>query len=71
MEDRQEANTNIEFDLRNWGLQHVAYLRSAVVDGVSGFAICSATGEMIGFSVNRNHAVGAIVQNDLEPMALH
>ena len=71
MEDRQSIDTGMEFDLENWGLQHVASLRRAEVDGVRGFAICSASGQMIGFSVNRNQAIGAIVQNDLEPVSVH
>ena len=59
------------FDLQNWGVDHVAYLRKAVIDGVDGYAICSATGEVIGFSASHDKALGAIVQNDLEPLALH
>jgi len=71
MENQPLLNTTADFDLQNWGLEQVAYLREAVIDGVAGYAICSASGEVIGFSANRNKALGAIVQNDLEPMALH
>jgi len=71
MEKQTQPNTTCDFDLQNWGLEQVAYLREAVVDGMSGYAICSATGVVIGFSVNRDKALGAIVQNDLEPIALH
>ena len=41
------------------------------VDGIPGYAICAADGRMIGFSVNRDKAIGAIVQNELEPVGLH
>lgn len=71
MENQTQPNTSSDFDLQNWGLEQVAYLREAVVDGMSGYAICSAAGVVIGFSVNRDKALGAIVQNDLEPMSLH
>ena len=71
MEDRQKLDPNTEFDLQNWGLQHMAYLRQTHVDGHRGYGIYSATGEMIGFATNRGQALGAIIQNDLEPVALH
>jgi hypothetical protein len=71
MENRQSEQSGSDFDLQNWGLQHIAYLRPSVVDGMRGFGIFSATGEMIGFAVNRGQALGAIIQNELEPVALH
>ena len=71
MQNQTHQNPAADFDLQNWGLEQVAYLRQAVVDGMSGYAICSAEGVVIGFSVDRDKALGAIVQNDLEPMALH
>lgn len=71
MQNQPYQTANADFDLQNWGLEQVAYLRHAVVDGMSGYAICSATGVMIGFSVNRDKALGAIVQNELEPVSLH
>ena len=71
MEHQTQPNSANEFDLQNWGLEQVAYLRKSVVDGVEGYAICSATGVVIGFSEDRDKALGAIVQNDLEPVSLH
>lgn len=71
MQNQPHPNPVADFDLQNWGLEEVAYLRPAVIDGMSGYAIYSAAGVAIGFSVSRDKAVGAIVQNDLEPMALH
>ncbi|MCA8928029.1 MAG: DUF1150 family protein [Alphaproteobacteria bacterium] len=71
MQNAPHATSPSEFDLQNWGLQQVAYLRPAVIDGLSGYAICSAAGVVIGFSESRDKALGAIVQNELEPMALH
>lgn len=71
MQDASKLNPLENFDLQNWGTDHVAYLRKAVIDGVDGYAICSATGTVIGFSASRDKALGAIVQNDLEPMQVH
>jgi hypothetical protein len=71
MENRQNQQSATDFDLQNWGLQQIAYLRPSVVDGMRGFGIFSATGEMIGFAVNRNQALGAMIRNELEPVALH
>jgi hypothetical protein len=66
MQQQAQPNISAEFDLQNWGMEQVAYLRRAVVDGMSGYAICSAAGVVIGFSASRNKALGAIVQNELE-----
>ena len=71
MENRHSQQSATDFDLQNWGLQQIAYLRPSVVDGMRGFGIFSATGEMIGFAVSRNQALGAVIQSDMEPMALH
>ena len=71
MQKKQATNALPNFDLENWGLQQVAYLREATVDGIPGFAIYSATGNMIGFSADGEKALGAIVQNDMEPFSLH
>jgi len=60
-----------EFDLKSWGLNEVAYVRRAMMDGVNGFAICAADGRVIGFSPNKTKAEAAIVQNDLEVLVLH
>jgi hypothetical protein len=60
-----------ESDLAGLGMNRMAYLRPAQVDGIRGYAICAADGTVIGFAPSRDKAIGAIIQNDLEPVALH
>ena len=68
--DKIEIPTN-QMDLETLGLSEVAYLRSAVVDEKSGFAIYAANGVAIGFAPERNQAIGAIISNEMAIAAVH
>ena len=57
-------------DFRELGRMLVAYVRPAVSDGVSGYAIHGADGAVIGFAPDRLSAVGAILQHGMDPVSL-
>ena len=54
-----------------WGVDEVAYVRPMVNDGQIVFAIHRADGQRLGIAASGNLALAAIIQNDLEPVALH
>ncbi len=58
-------------DLESLGLSEVAYLKSAVVDEMLGFAIYAANGVAIGFAPERNQAIAAIMSNEMAIAAVH
>jgi len=58
-------------DLESLGLSEVAYLKSAVVDEMPGFAIYAANGVAIGFAPERNQAIAAIMSNEMALAAVH
>jgi len=62
---------DVGIDLESIGLSDVAYLRNAVVDGVSGFSIHAANGVSIGFAPGVNTALAAIMTNGMEIVQLH
>jgi hypothetical protein len=53
------------------GMQHIAYVRPAIVNGVTAFTIHAADGTQIGMAPNRDVAFAAVVQHELEPVSLH
>jgi hypothetical protein len=58
-------------DLATWGVEDVAYVREAVVDGTKTWAIFAADGSAIGVAPDRDMAFAAARQNDLEPLSVH
>jgi hypothetical protein len=52
------------------GMQHLAYIKPSVVDGVLGFSIHAADGTQIGIAESRDLALAAVKQHDLEPVNL-
>ena len=58
-------------DWLTFGLNQVAYLRPAVIDGQSIFAIHGADGTQLALVATREIGVAAMIQHDLEPVALH
>jgi hypothetical protein len=58
-------------DLALLGLQELAYLRAATVDGTPGFAIFAADGTRLAFAPTRAQAVAAVREHDLEPVSVH
>ena len=53
------------------GVDRVAYVRPAVVDGRTVYAIHSADGNEIGMMAERDIAFAAVKQHDLEPVSVH
>ncbi len=58
-------------DFAMLGLTDVAYVRAKIVDDATVFAIHSADGAEVAELPTHAAAVATIVQNDLEPVALH
>ena len=53
------------------GMQHLAYIKPTVVEGVTGFSIHAADGTQIGMAPSRDIAFAAVKQHELEPVSLH
>jgi hypothetical protein len=64
-------STTEDLDLRALGMNQLAYLREAQMDGMNGYAICAADGNVIGFAPSRNQAIAAIMQNEMEMASVH
>jgi hypothetical protein len=58
-------------DFAAMGMQQVAYIRPAVVNGVTAFTIHAADGTQIGIAPSRDIAFAAVLQHELEPVSLH
>ena len=53
------------------GLQDLAYVKAVRIDGMAGFAVCTAEGIEIATFEDREVAFAACRQYDLEPVSLH
>lgn len=53
------------------GVEHVAYMKPVLVDGVAAIAIHAADGTPIGAAPDVDLAAAAIVQHELAPARLH
>lgn len=58
-------------DFAAFGLNHIAYVRPAKVDGVDGFAVHAADGTPLSVLADRDVAFAAVRQNDMEPFSVH
>jgi hypothetical protein len=58
-------------DFALWGIEDVAYIRMAEVEGKTGWGIFAADGSAIGVAPDRDLAFAAARQNDLEPLSVH
>ena len=58
-------------DLLVLGLNDIAYLRPAEVEGKKVFAIHAADGSQLAFVETRDVGLAAMQQHDLEPVSLH
>jgi hypothetical protein len=71
-------NTDISSSLKNltqhdwltFGLNSIAYLRPAVVNGQSIYAIHAADGSQLALVANRNVGLAAMYEHELEPVWL-
>lgn len=57
-------------DLLVFGLNDIAYLRPAVVNGQSVFAIHAADGSQLALVASRDVGLAAMYEHDLEPVSL-
>jgi hypothetical protein len=58
-------------DLLNFGLNDLAYLKPANVNGQDVFAIHAADGSQLAFVANREVGFAAMHQHELEAVSLH
>lgn len=58
-------------DFARFGLEHVAYVRPTVLNGVRAVAIHAADGTQIGAAPSADLAIAAIIEHELAPVALH
>ncbi len=57
--------------LASLGVQHIAYVKPVLVNGIQGFAIHAADGTPMGMAGNRDVAIAAVVQHELLPLSVH
>ena len=53
------------------GVNRLAYVRPAVIEGRTVYAIHSADGSEIGMMAEREIAFAAVKQHDMEPVSVH
>jgi hypothetical protein len=58
-------------DWASFGVQQIAYIRPAMVDGVPAISIHAADGTPIGAAPNAESAIAAIEQHDLAAVLVH
>jgi hypothetical protein len=74
MMDAQTSNSlkNLSLsDLLVFGLNDVAYLKPATVNGQSVYAIHAADGSQLALVANQEVGFAAMMEHDLEPVPLH
>ncbi|HCP00694.1 MAG: hypothetical protein CL573_10105 [Alphaproteobacteria bacterium] len=53
------------------GVDRLAYVRPAIVDGCNVYTIHNADGNKIGMMAERDIAFAAVKQHDMEPVSVH
>ncbi|MGA3400597.1 MAG: DUF1150 family protein [Acetobacteraceae bacterium] len=53
------------------GMTHVAYVKPVIVNGAAGFAIHAADGTPMALADNRDVAIAAIMQHEMQPALVH
>jgi len=53
------------------GMTHVAYVKPVIVNGTAGFAIHAADGTPMALAEDRDVAIAAIVQHEMQPALVH
>lgn len=66
-----EKNWGRQFDLANWGIEDVAYVKPIAIDGAGAYGIFAADGTELAQMDNRDEAIVTIRQNDLEALSVH
>jgi hypothetical protein len=73
------ANEQIVFDIRHLtaeqlgalGVSHIAYVKPVVLNGEHGFAIHAADGTPMAVAGDRQVAMAAILQHEMQPLSVH
>ncbi|WP_428485265.1 DUF1150 family protein [Rhodopila sp.] len=73
------ANEVASFDIRHLsaeqlgalGVSQIAYVKRVVVNGEQGFAIHAADGTPMAIAGDRDVALAAIVQHEMQPLSVH
>lgn len=60
-----------QFDLANWGIEDVAYVKPVDGEGECAYGIFAADGTELAQMENRDEAIVTIRQNDLEALSVH
>lgn len=60
-----------EVNLAELGMNHVAYVKAVIVNGVPGFTIHAADGTTVALAADKELAIAAVIQNDMMPVSLH
>ncbi|OJX81790.1 DUF1150 family protein [Magnetospirillum sp. 64-120] len=58
-------------DFAAWGTPGLAFVKRVVVDNETSWSIHAADGTNIGLAPNREVAMAAIIQHELEPASVH
>jgi len=53
------------------GMTHVAYVKPVIVNGASSFAIHAADGTPMAVAGDRDVAIAAILQHEMQPLSVH
>jgi hypothetical protein len=69
----------VRFDIRHLspeqlaglGVSHIAYVKSIQVNGAQGFAIHAADGTPMAIAGDRDVALAAILQHEMQPLSVH
>ncbi|MFQ5533492.1 MAG: DUF1150 family protein [Sphingomonadales bacterium] len=57
--------------LASIGITDIVYIRPVLENGVPGYAVHSADGQPLAMLESREAAIGAAIQNDMEPFSVH
>jgi hypothetical protein len=82
--DRSESGATpgqevVGFDIRHLsaeqlgalGVSHIAYVKPVVLNGEQGFAIHAADGTPMAVTGDRDVAMAAIIQHEMQPLSVH
>jgi hypothetical protein len=81
--DRRETQAPaaevVTFDIRHLsaeqlgalGVSHIAYVKPILVNGAKGFAIHAADGTPMAIAGDRDVAIAAVLQHEMQPLSVH
>ena len=58
-------------DLMALGLNDIAYVKPAIVEGKAAFAVYAADGTQMALFADRDVAFAAVRRHDMEPLSVH